>query len=328
MVVFIHEKMGYYLLNYVDDFIGAEYQSKVHSAHAALKNVLRDIGLKRSEKKSVDPTQTIEFVGNLVNTIDMTIGVIPTRKVEILFELEQWRSRSACTRRQLESLVGKLQFMSNCIRPGRLFVSRLLAEMKGMRRDRYYKISEEMRKDIKWWYLFIPSFEGTCILWLTDVMEVDSELAVDACLKGAGGVRQEEYYRVIFPQDMIRKHQYKITHLELWAVIIAVRIWGRELTGKIIRVKTDNIAVKHLVNSGRSQDLRLQKLLRELVWWLSKYQFKVKCVHLMGITNKMPDLLSRWAEGHQVQSEFIDRGGHKLKRRIVQNEWFQCTHEW
>ena len=242
MVAYLHQQMGYFLMNYVDDFIGAEYIKVAKSAHEALKRLMDSIGAQRSLKKSVTPTEVVEFLGNLIDTINMTIGVTPQRKTDMLRELESWKHRGQCTRRQLESLIGKLQFMSNCIRLGRLFVSRLLNYMKTMDRNKNYKITEEIRKDIKWWYTFLPQFEGTSILWLLDVEEIDRELAVDACMVAAGGVCENEYYRTRFP-DRICNEGIAITHLEMWAVIIAVNLWGSKMTGKIIRIRSDNEAV-------------------------------------------------------------------------------------
>ena len=96
-------------------------------------------------------------------------------------------------------------------------------------------MNNQALKDIDWWRRFLLSFSGTSILWLLDVPQIDSEFAVDACMKGAGGYREGEYYRVLFPTEF-EKDQLKITHLELWAVILAVRIWGPDLKGKIIHV--------------------------------------------------------------------------------------------
>ena len=142
MITYIHNNMGFYLLNYVDDFVGAELGHRIQKSHTALIRLLHNIGMQRSEKKSIPLTQIIEFVGNLINTVDMMLGVTPQRKIDVLRELETWRYRKFCTRRQLESLIGKLQFMSNVVRPGRLFVSRLLTEMKKMQRGKQYYINQ------------------------------------------------------------------------------------------------------------------------------------------------------------------------------------------
>ena len=67
------------------------------------------------------PTQIIEFIGNLFDAINFTMGVTPCRLHTLMGELNEWRFKSSTTRQQLESLIGKLQFVSNCVRPGRLF---------------------------------------------------------------------------------------------------------------------------------------------------------------------------------------------------------------
>ena len=160
MITYLQKEMEYFLINYVDDFLGIEYESKVWEAHAAFIRLLDSLKIGRLVKKSVPPLQTVEFIGNLVDAESMTIGVTPGRKIEVLKELEAWKQKKSCTRRQLESLIGKLQFMSNCIKPGRLFISRLLNFMKGLKRDKYYYLDEEIRKDIKWWYCFSQAFKA------------------------------------------------------------------------------------------------------------------------------------------------------------------------
>ena len=325
MITFIHASMAYFLLNYVDDFIGAELEQKVHRAHAALINVLRDIGITRSRKKSVKPTQIIEFVGNLFDTTNMTIGITQERKVEILSELNRWRFRKSCTRNQLESLIRKLQFLSNCVRPGRLFVSCLLTQLKGMSRGKYYPLAEETRKDVKWWYLFLPGYSGTSIMWMVDCVKIDGEMAMDSCLKGTGGWCGNEVFSERFP-----KREYKhITHLELWAVILSVKLWGKKLAGKIISIHTDNEAVACILNTGRSQDLLLQKQLRELTWWLAIHQVKIRAQHILGVSNRIPDMLSRMHEGAQVKREF-DRTtkGMGLQFVKIPGAYFNLTHNW
>ena len=318
---------GNFAVNYVDDFLGVEYITHVWRAHGEIVKLLEVLGVGRSESKSVPPAHIVEFVGNLLNTENMTIGVTPARKVELLRELESWRTRVNCTRRQLESLVGKLQFVGNVVKPGRLFVSRMLQELKAMKRGRMYKVNTELRKDIKWWYLFLPGFQGTGIMWLIDVFEIDAEMSVDSCMVGAGGVCGKEFYRVKFPAKVLTP-EVRITHLELWAVILAVHIWGHRCTGKIIRMRSDNEAVACIVNTGRSRDLLLQKLLRELTWWLSVDQFRIKSVHLKGSLNRLPNMLSRWHEGEHVRKQFNDEGGVNMIRQNVLETYFTFTHEW
>ena len=320
--------MSYFILNYVDNFLSADYKHRIYAAHAAFVQLLAQVGISRSQKKSIPPTQVIDFIGNMFDSSNMTIGITSERKIELMQELNKWRFKTSVNRKQLERLVGKLQFVSNCVRPGCLFVSRLLEELKGMDRTKYYSLSDTARQDIRWWYNFIPSFNGTAILWLLDIEKVDAEISMDASLRGVGGVSGKEYYRVMFPPEF-EKMGLKITHLELWAVIIAVRLWGSRCTGLVIRIRTDNEVVATIVNTGRSHDPYLQKQLRELTWWLTGFQFRVKGVHLTGLLNQLPDLLSRWGEGHVIQDEFWLRiRGENMVQKRVPMDYFRFSHDW
>ena len=141
---------------------------------------------------------------------------------------------------------------------------------------------------MQWWYEFIPQFQGTGIMWLLDVQEFDQEFAVDASLNVAGGVLGNDYFRVKFPSSLNDK--CKITHYELWAVIVAVKLWGERFRGKVIPVRSDNEAVATIINTGCSKDSYLQAQLCELLWWTAKMDFKLKSVHLSGHLNRLPDM--------------------------------------
>ena len=107
----------------------------------------------------------------------------------------------------------------------------------------------------------LPQFSGKCVMWLLDISEIDSELAVDACLKGAGGMAGNHYFHTGFPHEFHRQG-LRIPHLEMWVIIIAVKLWSSKYRGKIIKVCTDNEAVAVIVNNGRSNDPYLQSQLR------------------------------------------------------------------
>ena len=73
---YIHNSIGYFLFNYIDDLIGVETESRIQSSFATLKRTLRDIGLKQSVEKQ-EPTQVLNCVGTLVNAKEKTLSVLP-----------------------------------------------------------------------------------------------------------------------------------------------------------------------------------------------------------------------------------------------------------
>ena len=129
----------------------------------------------------------MEFLGNTVDTIRLTLEVSQDRITELDGLLDKWSSKKVYTKREIQSLIGKLSFITNCVHPGRIFLSRLIESMKNCGERELKKVKHEMLKDIKWWKAFLPDFKGETMLWLYDTIETDTWLASDASLVGGRG---------------------------------------------------------------------------------------------------------------------------------------------
>ena len=129
-IKYVHNSMGYFLFNYTDDFIGAEGAEKVNASFMALQHTLRDVGIAEAKEKRVQPTHKLNCVGTLVDTESHTLEVLPERLVEISSELSQWIGRKSCTLKELQQLIGKLQFICAVVRPGRLFLACMLEKLR------------------------------------------------------------------------------------------------------------------------------------------------------------------------------------------------------
>jgi hypothetical protein len=68
------------MVNYVDDFAGAEISSEALKAYQYMLCLLRRLGVEYSPAKCVAPSRTMVFLGKLYNTVDMTIS-IPSEKI-------------------------------------------------------------------------------------------------------------------------------------------------------------------------------------------------------------------------------------------------------
>ena len=54
---------------------------------------------------------------------------------------------------------GKLQFIIKCHKPGRCLMSRILAEMKKLKKPSHkIYFNQDFKKDIAWWLKFLPHF--------------------------------------------------------------------------------------------------------------------------------------------------------------------------
>ena len=104
--------------NYLDDFIGVAPPDKAEWDFHKLCWLLQDIGVWESEHKACPLSSLIVVLGIMFNMVDMTISIAPELVKEIQAELDTWHNRAKMSHKQLDSLIGKLQFASQVIRAG------------------------------------------------------------------------------------------------------------------------------------------------------------------------------------------------------------------
>ena len=112
--------------NYIDDLAGVETPEKAWHLNEELQQVLKFSGIKESVNKCLDPATEVPFLGVLFNTVDMTLKDTPDRLVEILSLVQEWLVKDQATLKQLQSLLGKLNFVAHCVKPARICICRLL----------------------------------------------------------------------------------------------------------------------------------------------------------------------------------------------------------
>ena len=60
---FIINNLGFFVMNYLDDFIGAEHRNRIWAAFNALMDTLKKLKVQISENKTVEPTWCMEALG-------------------------------------------------------------------------------------------------------------------------------------------------------------------------------------------------------------------------------------------------------------------------
>ncbi|XP_019622994.1 PREDICTED: uncharacterized protein LOC109469050 [Branchiostoma belcheri] len=263
-VRFIYGTFGYACVNYLDDLGGADTPDRAPAAFDSLGHLFILLGLQEAADKAVPPTTRLVFLGRIIDSVRMTIEVTPKRLTATLEELQLWNSKVPTRRRDVESLLGKLQFIASCVRPGRLFVSRMLLFLKQFP-DRHARL--RINDDLAWWRTFLPTYNGVSLLPQSGWTEADAVFSSDAYLTGCGGFINSpgEYFHTTFPPSVLELNPC-INGLELLTILVCARLWGKYWSGLRIVVLCDNEASVTVLNSGRSHSPFLQSCLRNL--WL------------------------------------------------------------
>ena len=101
--------------------------------------------------------------------------------------LQSGRNLYFFTKKQLQSLLGKLSFVTACVKPGRLFMARLLNSLRECKHAASYQypISATMLLGIQWWLEFLPRYGRISLIkpFLWDFESLN--FSIDAAFKGA-----------------------------------------------------------------------------------------------------------------------------------------------
>ena len=93
---------------------------------------------------------------------------IPTEKLhDIRQKLVEMSVTPKTTLRDMQSLIGSLNFACRAIRPGRPFCRRLMDATKGKAsmKHHYLRVTKGIRDDIKSWLRFMSEHNGVSIMY-------------------------------------------------------------------------------------------------------------------------------------------------------------------
>ena len=72
--------------------------------------------------KASPPSTQMVFIGVLFDSVSLTLSITPERLIEIRSLVSQWLLKREATLRELQSLIGKLNFVAHCVKPARIFI--------------------------------------------------------------------------------------------------------------------------------------------------------------------------------------------------------------
>jgi hypothetical protein len=289
---------------YIDDLAGVEVKSNGEKAFEEMKNILEKVGVEESVSKACKPSTNMKFLGIEIDSVKMEMRIDKDRVKEIREELIIWYKKDYASLKEVQSLLGKLNFAASCVVQGRLFISRIIDFLKQFRNKRgKLKIGDDLKKDVEWWQRFMVSYNGRSIIPENLWFSPDVIMSTDACLEGGGGFSNGKFFHIKFPVEVKEKLK-DINSLELYTVLIAVRVWKEFLIKKNFNIYCDNEVSVININSGRSKVKSTQSMLRELRYHEAQGEFQIRAKHIAGVENRIADCLSRWEFDEKYKKEF------------------------
>ena len=120
-------KFSFCVIAYLDDFLIIENSfDRCNAALSSLIQVLRKLGFSINYKKVEGPCRSLIFLGVMIDTVAYTLSLPNEKMCEFIDQLWDFRGRRRASKRQLESLIGSLNWAGQVIQGGRTYLRRMI----------------------------------------------------------------------------------------------------------------------------------------------------------------------------------------------------------
>ena len=222
-----------------------------------------------------------------MHSVHKTIS-IPSEKLAKIVQLcADWDSKTYCSKRDLQSLLGSLLCVSKCVKNVRFFLNRMLQLLRDNVDTRKIPITAEFKSDLAWLNSFLPHYNGATHYYQS---YCHSEVHLGACLTGLVGAYGSMVYALPIPKGYLN---YNIAQLEILNIIVVIKVWATHWANRRIRIHCDNMAVMEILSSGRGRDPALALIARNIWLICAIFHIQIVVLHIPGKSNILADL-SRW----------------------------------
>ena len=335
-VTWIHRRLGletdiqnlFNSLNYSDDIGGCEKSlERATQSFVALGELLTELGLKESKAKAHPPSTSMPYLGIQFDTISMKMSIPAEKVAEVREEISLWLKKSSASKKSLQQLLGKLFWVSRCVRFSRGFMGRLLSQLQllhALPDHKKVKLPTGCRQDIVWWDRYLRRFNGIEMLYQTDPLGLSLEQLLDtgACVNcgdaqmlGGGSYCGSEYWSRPFP-DWLQDKAIPIHLKEFWVVLASAWLWGEQWQGKMVYVFCDNDAVVEVLEKERPKDPKMLELLQEFLYIVCSRKFTPIFRKIGTKENAVADYISR-CHDHTLIANYFKSNNLPMRTPIV-----------
>ena len=289
-------------VHYLDDwlfFSPKQARGEVSRCGEVLSKFLamcRWLGIPVAEEKTVCPCTCLVFLGLQIDTVKQEVRVPGDKLLACRAKLLAIQRKTTVSLREVQSLLGYLNFLARGVQGGRTFLQRLINLTRGVVADaKTIRLDLESQADIAMWLMFLENFNGTALIlpreWLhSTVIHLYTDAAKTV---GFGAFFKGSWLNGTW-EDIAVSPMNSIAYLEFVPVLLAMLVWGPELANKRIMLHSDNKAVVAILNRQSSKCPHIMKLVRRLTLTCLSHNILLKGEYIEGYLNTIADKISRF----------------------------------
>ncbi len=285
---------GIRLVIYLDDILlMSSSKEKLKEDVLLVRTVLELVGFVVNEEKSIcDPSQLIEFLGLIIDSIAMTLS-LPSSKVDSLVaSCKKLISQPKSSLRELASVMGNFSWAIPAVPFARAHYRNLqslynINLKRATEFDGKLTLSEGAILDLRWWISNLSIVNGKSLISAKPSLIIYS----DASLLGWGAVCNNVTANGPWSSSDSSRH---INELELQAAFNGLQSFAISMSDVAILLMMDNTtAVSYVNKTGGPKSIELCSLAVEMSSWCEVRGISLEAAYLPGSLNILADMESR-----------------------------------
>ena len=304
-------KKGHIITSFIDDTLMCS--STNNGCYDSINDtiqLLQRVGFCINIEKSVlIPTTSIEYLGNIIDTVKMTVTLPERRNIKILQECSNLVSKTIEKIRVVAKVVGILIAALPAVELGKLHYRKIeRAKIKALEKengnfDGRMDITDEMKTDLTWWIKELDKQDMPIVRKAPEVV-----ISTDASDLGWAGCLNELTTNGRWSND---EKQLHINARELLAILFTLKSFSQLLRGRHIKVLSDNTTAINYVNEmGGVRSVTCDDICLGIWDWCITNNVWLTASHIPGKDNVSADTASR---------SFNDRYEWQLNKVLFQN---------
>uniref|UniRef100_A0A1I8I7K6 CUB domain-containing protein n=2 Tax=Macrostomum lignano TaxID=282301 RepID=A0A1I8I7K6_9PLAT len=263
--------------SYLDDFaIAASSKDDCQLALDTLLNLLRKLGFSINWSKVVAPCTRLVYLGVLIDTVSGLLELPKDKLDATKSQLQSALSRKRITKRQLQSLCGRINWVCQVVRIGRCFLRPLLLELSDLKQQRHkLRVHNDLREILSCW-----AIESDASNW-----------------GGCGIIRGPDitsWLIMDWHRDSTEIEPLHINFKESLAPVLTALHFQQQLQpGSQLVIYSDSTAAVGAINKGSSPNRVVNSALQQLMLLAAHRDLSVQAFHVPGTFQIFADSGSR-----------------------------------
>ena len=155
------QRSSAHFIHYLDDFLWVHRNFIVCvNTSRVVKETSVGIGLPLAPEKFVEPTQSLTFLGLVLDSVCMAVAIPKYKQDKIEQRLLEMITAKKTTVKKVQALAGSLNFITRAVPHGRPFMQKMYDLVARLQPNWHLSITSEVERDCHMWLHFIRDYGG------------------------------------------------------------------------------------------------------------------------------------------------------------------------